>query len=314
MSTPILTAPVDLASKLPVLRHLDQSQGAAPLSPAQLSALMSQMMSARALDEHLSSLHREGQLGFYSGAQRDEASLVASAMVLRPEDWVAPGFRALSIALAKGASLESLCAAALGNGIQPPGHFADRALHIMSPSASAGTQITQAVGVAWAMKLKKAPHICAAYFGVGSTSESAFHNGLNFAGVYQLPCVFFCNTPQSAIAQQTAAPTVAQKAIAYGIEAQRVDAQDAIAVHLAASTAAERARGGEGPTLIELCVPEDPADPIALLRAYLVERDLWSDAEEQAHAGGIERALAAPLPKPQASSLSAHVFSTPAAS
>jgi TPP-dependent pyruvate/acetoin dehydrogenase alpha subunit len=118
-----------------------------------------------------------------------------------------------------------------------------------------GSQIPLAVGGAWAMRLKKAREVAIVYYGDGGTSTQDFHAGMNFAAVFQAPCIFWCNNNQFAISvpreKQTAAKTLAQKALAYGMEGFQVDGQDIISVYAAAKYAADKARAGGGPTMIE---------------------------------------------------------------
>ena len=136
-----------------------------------------------------------------------------------------------------------------------PSHFGSRAINLITPSSPVGTQIVYATGVAWAMKIQKHPKVALVYFGDGATSEGDFHVGLNFGGVFKVPCVYFCNNNGWAISvplkRQTASATIAIKAKAYGIEGARCDGNDVLAVVRTTREAVARARGGAGPTLIE---------------------------------------------------------------
>src|SRR3989475_11217697 len=196
-------------------------------------------------------------------------------------------------------------AAALQAG-QRPCHYVFRRGNYMSISSCVGTQIPLAVGAAWAAKIRGERIVTLAYFGDGGTSTSDFHTGMNFAGVFRTPTVFLCNNNQWAIslpvARQTASETIAQKAVAYGIEGVRVDGNDALAVTRAARDAVRRARAGGGPTLLE-CVTyrlgphsssDDPSryrderegeawrqrDPPTAYRRYLKHLRIWTPGFE----------------------------------
>jgi 2-oxoisovalerate dehydrogenase E1 component alpha subunit len=142
-------------------------------------------------------------------------------------------------------------------GHQMPCHEAWRPGLYASISSPIATQIPQAVGAAWAARIKGDKMVSLVYFGEGATSASDFHTGLNFAGVHKVPTVFVCRNNGWAISvpreRQTAAETIAQKAVAYGIRGERVDGNDLLAVHAATRRARARALAGEGPTLLE-CV------------------------------------------------------------
>lgn len=124
-------------------------------------------------------------------------------------------------------------------------------------SVPVGSQVLHAVGIAWAMKYRRKKNVAVCFFGDGATSQGDFHEGLNMAGVFQVPVIFVCQNNQWAISipvsRQTRAKTLVQKAIAYGIDAIQVDGNDILAVYSATAEAAERARQGQSPTLIE-CV------------------------------------------------------------
>jgi 2-oxoisovalerate dehydrogenase E1 component alpha subunit len=212
----------------------------------------------------------------------------------------------------RGASLAGMVANCFGNeldvckGRQMPVHYAFGEQHIVSISSPIGTHLAQAAGTAMAQRYKQDKGISWAYFGDGGTSSNDFHSGLNFAGVWKVPCVFVCTNNQWAISvplsKQTASESIACKAEAYGMPGVRVDGNDVLAVHQACQKAAERARRGEGPTLLELMTyrrgphssSDDPTryrgneadewhkrDPILRFRKYLELQDLWSDAQEK---------------------------------
>jgi len=219
------------------------------------------MVLARALDERGLSLQRQGRIGFYAPHSGQEAALIGSALALGPDDWVFPAYRELAVALVRGAPLGAIVDQMFANardrsrGRQMPNHFAFADQHFVSASSPIGTQITQAVGAAMAAQRRKAPIVAIAYFGDGATSSNDFHAGLNFAGVFGAPVVFFCQNNEWAISfpreRQTRSTTLAEKADAYGFPGVVVDGNDLRAVYAAVRAARHRAIAGGGPTLIE---------------------------------------------------------------
>jgi len=272
------------------------------------------MALARALDERAIALQRQGRIGFYAPHAGQEATLVGSALALEPDDWVFPAYRELSVALVRGASLQSIVDQLFGNaddlskGRQMPNHFAFRDQHFVSASSPIGTQIPQAVGAALAARYRREPVVTIAYFGDGATSSSDFHAGLNFAGVFHAPTIFLCQNNQFAISfprdRQTKSATLAVKAEAYGFPGVVVDGNDVRAVYAAVRTARARALAGDGPTLIEAQVyrlgphstSDDPRryrpdaevaaarerDPVHRLKTELVNAGLWDEARDAA--------------------------------
>ncbi len=219
------------------------------------------MVLARSLDDRCIALQRQGRIGFYAPHAGQEAALLGSAYALAPDDWVFPAYRELVVALVRGASLQSVVdqlfadSGDLTKGRQMPNHFAFRAQHFVSASSPIGTQIPQAVGAAMAARSRQAPIATIAYFGDGATSSNDFHAGMNFAGVFRAPTIFFCQNNGWAISlprdRQTRSPTLAGKADAYGFPGVVVDGNDVGAVYAAVRRARRRAVAGEGPTLIE---------------------------------------------------------------
>jgi TPP-dependent pyruvate/acetoin dehydrogenase alpha subunit len=198
-----------------------------------------------------------------------------------------------------------------------PVHHSVSRIHYVSISSPVGTQIPQAVGTAQAAKISGASDVAIVYFGEGATSTGEFHVGMNFAGVWKSPVIFFCRNNGWAIstpgAKQTAAKSIAIKALAYGMPGIKVDGNDLLAIHQATAEAAERARAGEGPTLIEAqtyrrgahsssddpSVYRDPSepkkwetnDPIERFRRYLAKRGLWTEAYEKSVRAEIEKEI-----------------------
>ncbi len=284
------------------------------LPPEMLLRGYRNLVLVRVLDARMLSLQRQGRIGFYVPSTGEEACQVASALALNKEDWVFPAYREPGCALTRGLDLRLMIAQEYGNsldvnkGRQMPNHFGWRSINYVSASSPVGTQIPQAVGTAWAAKVRKEKVVSLVYFGDGATSGSDFHVGLNFAGVFKTATVFFCKNNQWAIsvplAHQTAAKTIAQKAAAYGIEAARVDGNDMLAVYAATKAAVDKARAGGGPTLIEAVTyrlgphssSDDPTryrskeevaewqakDPVERMRKYLEVKGLWDAAKEEA--------------------------------
>ncbi len=299
-----------------------------PRLPADtLTTAYRHLVLVRLLDTRMLSLQRQGRIGFYVPSTGEEACQVGSAMALEKRDWVFPAYREPGCALWRGFPLETLIAQAYGNakdpqhGRQMPCHYGAKDIHYVTASSPVGTQITHAVGAAWAATIRKEDVVSLAYFGDGATSEGDFHTGMNFAGVFKTPTVFFCKNNQWAISvplsQQTAAKTLAQKAQAYGIEGVRVDGNDLLAVYAATKAAIDKARAGGGPTMIEALTyrlgphssSDDPTryrpkeevdfwqqrDPIERMRKYLGLKGLWSKEYEDRLRAELEGLLQATI-------------------
>lgn len=276
--------------------------GAPKLAPEQLKRFYEQMVLARLVDEKALALQRQGRMGTYASVRGQEAAQVGSASALSADDWLFPAFRETTALIVRGVPLELILQYWAGDerGSAMPGNNFPVAIPV-------GSQIPHATGVAMALKAQKKKAASIVYFGDGATSEGDFHEALNFAGVFQAPVVFLCQNNHWAISvpvgKQTAAETLAQKAIAYGIAGVRVDGNDVIAMHAATAEALERARAGKGPTLIEAftyrmgdhTTSDDakryrPAgeveawakkDPIARLQKLLEKMGLWSAKWEE---------------------------------
>lgn len=288
-----------------------------------LKALYRGLVLVRTIDTRMLSLQRQGRIGFYVPSSGEEAVQVGSAAALAPEDWVFPAYREPGVALWRGFPLKQYLCQMYGNaedlqkGRQMPNHYALRAINLMSISSPVGTQIPHAVGCAWAMKIRGEPRVSIVYFGDGATSEGDFHAGMNFAGVFRVPCVFLCKNNQWAISvpvnRQTASKTLAQKASAYGFEGVRVDGNDLLAVYAATKAAVDKARGGGGPTMIEALTyrmgphssSDDPTryrkgdeveswrrrDPVEKFRRYLEHKGLYAKSWDEALHQEIDDAI-----------------------
>jgi 2-oxoisovalerate dehydrogenase E1 component alpha subunit len=284
------------------------------LTGDELRAAFRTIVLLRALDERMLRLQRQGRLGFYMTSTGEEATHVGAATALRPGDWLYPAYREVGAALFRGYPLRTYMCQLFGNaedpvkGRQMPIHHSVRRLNFVSISSPVGTQIPHAVGTAWAAKLQKKDDVALAFFGEGATSTPIFHSSANFAGVFKVPAILMCRNNGWAISVpcsvQTAVPTFAQKAIAYGMPGVLVDGNDILAIVHVVREAAARARRGDGPTLIEArtyrrgahsssddpSVYRDPAepkewerhDPLDRLRKYMLARgELTPEAETE---------------------------------
>ena len=276
-------------------------------------AIYKHLVLVRTLDERLVTLQRQGRIGFHIGSLGEEAAVVGSAAAARPQDWLFPCYREFGAALYRGMTLQAYMNNMFGNaedparGRQMPDHYTCRAAKFGSISSPIGTQITQAVGFAWAAKIKKDDLVTLAYFGEGATSSAEFHNGMNFAGVFKTPTVFFCRNNGWAISvpveRQTASASFAVKGVAYGIPGVRCDGNDLFAVYKCTRDAITHVANGKGPILIEAMTyrlsghstSDDPKayrkdveveqwkkrDPIARVHKHLVTHGLWDDDKQR---------------------------------
>lgn len=212
------------------------------------------MLLGRRFDERMLSLQRQGRIGTFAPTTGQEASQVGSVAALRSSDWMVPSFREAAAQIWRGAPMENIIL--YFGGYNEGGRIEDNSkdLPISVPVAS---QILHAVGLGWSINYRKTDEVVMTFFGDGATSEGDFHEGLNFAGVYQTPVIFLCQNNHWAISvprsKQTRSETLAQKALGYGIPSIQVDGNDILAVYAAAKEAVDRARSGGGPTMIE-CV------------------------------------------------------------
>jgi pyruvate dehydrogenase E1 component alpha subunit len=206
----------------------------------------------RTYDERSVVYHRQGRIGTYAIFWNHEAMQAGSVYALEDEDWIFPSYRESAIGLLRGIPARVILQWWRGH---PSGWWNPADYNVASICVPIATHVPHAAGLAWGKKLRGEPAVAIAYFGDGATSEGAFHEGANFAGVLKAPAILFCNNNQWAIstplASQTAAPTLAHKAIGYGMPGVRVDGGDVLAVWEATHEAAARARAGKGPTFIE---------------------------------------------------------------
>jgi pyruvate dehydrogenase E1 component alpha subunit len=222
------------------------------LTPDDIRRLHACMVLTRQFDDRMFKLQRQGRLGTFARVAGQEGAHVGAAFALRPTDWLVPAFRETGALLLRGVTMPQFLQFYAGDerGGRFPHEF--RTLPISIP---VGTQMLHAVGIGWALKADGEDAAVLTFFGEGATSEGDFSEAMNMAAVFRSPVVFFCQNNQYAISlpftRQTAAPTVAQKALAYGMFGVQVDGNDVFAVYRAAHEALDRARTGREPTLIE---------------------------------------------------------------
>jgi pyruvate dehydrogenase E1 component alpha subunit len=310
-----------------------------PLSETEIIRIYEAMVLSRTFDERALILQREGRLGTYPPILGQEAAQVGSALALSAADWVFPSFREMGVHLTLGYPISQLFQYWAGD---ERGQRTPDQLNIFPFCVSVGTHIPHAVGAAMAARYRRDPAVAVAYFGDGATSKGDFHEGFNMAGVFQLPVVFICQNNQWAISiplkGQTAAASLAQKAISYGFEGVQVDGNDVFAVYRATTGALEKARSGGGPTFIECLTyrmadhttaddaaryrsPDEVAawrgrDPILRLERYMAKRGLWNEEYGQEAksrmTGTIDEAVRAmeSVPPPDAADMFTHTGAT----
>jgi 2-oxoisovalerate dehydrogenase E1 component alpha subunit len=270
--------------------------------------LYSAMLVARLLSQHSLRLTQQGAFDVSIPSEGHEAAQVASVWALRPRDIIFLFYRSVPAAYARGMTARELMLDHFGRAEGPssggkniPGHWAKRELGLMSISGSVGTHLPHAAGTALATKLRGEDDVSIAYFGDGAASKGDFHEGLSFAAIHKLPVIYFCENNGIAISVpfrlQSPVPSVAARAAGYDVAAEAVDGADVLAVYAATRRAIERARRGNGPTLIEARVarlgqhtnqvgdlrsPEELAaerarDPLPRFAGYLREHGLLAD-------------------------------------
>lgn len=295
------------------------------LADALLLRAFREIKRLRLLDARMLLLQRQGRVGFYGACTGQEATPIATALALEPGDWIFPALRESVTMLVRGFPLRTYVAQVFGNsgdllkGRQMPSHMSGRRVNQVSWSSCIGPQIPQAVGAAWAAKLRRDSTVVVGFMGDGATSEPDFHSAMNFAAVFRVPCVMICQNNHWAISvpteRQTASRTIAIKGRAYGVPSMRVDGNDVIAVYRAVSEAVARARSGGGPTFIEALTyrvgahssSDDPSryrsqeevdrwtqrDPLLRLGRHLAARGLLDDAAEAALEAELNAEIAA---------------------
>ena len=251
----------------------------AGLDERDLLDLYRSLVLLRTYDERSVVYHSQGRIGTYAIFWNHEAMQAGSVHALADEDWIFPSYRESAIGLLRGIPASTVLSWWRGH---PAGWWNPADYNVASICVPIATHVPHAAGLAWGKKLRGESAVAIAYFGDGATSEGAFHEGANLAGVMRAPLVLFCNNNQWAISTpisaQTAAETLADKAVGYGMPGVRVDGLDVLAVYEATREAVERARAGDGPTFIEAvsyrAAPHATADdPSAYIDMERVEEE-----------------------------------------
>lgn len=329
------------APELEPLRLLDPAGGLlgeAPLSLSETLSAYEWMLLTRTFDAKATSLQRQGRFGTFSSVRGQEASVIGAAYALDPDrDWIAPQYRELPAMLRHGFPLEHFALYFMGH---PAGCVIPDDVKILPIQISLAAQLPQAVGVAWGLRHQGLDAVVMTFFGDGASSEGDFHEAVNLAGVTKAPIIFLLqnngwaiSTPRS---QQSASATFAQRAAGYGVHGSYVDGNDLFAVYAAANEAVQRARAGDGPTLIESLTwragahntADDPTkymtdadhaawtgtDPIERIEAYLRASGSLDDdglaTMQQRCVDEVERAIgvAQQVPPPTSDALFDNVY------
>lgn len=285
------------------------------LASEQLIRLYRAMVLARAVDDRLLKMQRQGRIGTFPLCTGQEAAVCGPTLAMTERDWFVGAFRELGGRLMRGEPIENsfLLFAGYEEGNIFPG--GDRTLPV---SVIVAAQALHAVGIAYAMKVRgETDSAVVCFFGDGATSEGDFHEALNFASVWQAPVVFVCQNNQWAISvprsKQTRSATLAQKAIAYDIPGIQADGNDALAMYRATKEALDRAHAGQGPTLIEAVTyrlrmhttSDDPSkyqpaeqleawekrDPLPRFKQYLETKGIWSDDQQAELEAEVKRQI-----------------------
>ncbi|MDM5336899.1 pyruvate dehydrogenase (acetyl-transferring) E1 component subunit alpha [Fictibacillus enclensis] len=272
------------------------------LDESLVKTLYTKMLRARLFDRKGVNLQRQGRIGTYVPFEGQEAAQIGSSMAMEEGDWMFPTYRDHGATLTFGHSLKNVLLYWKGRqeGCIPP-----EGIKIFPPAVPIASQLLHATGAAWAEKMKGTDRASIVYFGDGATSEGDFHEGLNFASVFNIPVVFFNQNNGFAISvpveKQMKSKTIAQKAVGYDIEGIRLDGNDVFAVYFHTKAAVEKARAGGGPTLIEAVTwrygahttADDPSkyrdqnessirrettDPLARLEKFMQQEGIWESS------------------------------------
>jgi 2-oxoisovalerate dehydrogenase E1 component alpha subunit len=317
------------------------------LSNDDVLAMYHRMLSARAVDERMWLLQRAGKIAFIISGQGHEGAQVGIAWPFRRDrDWIAPFYRSIATAMTFGMSAEDIITAHLAKGDdvssggrQMPGHYGGAPFNIVSVSSPVGTQVLLAVGIAMGAWVRGDDVVTMTTFGEGTSYQGEIHEAMNFAGIHKLPVIFVCENNGYAISvplsQQVGGGSVAARAAGYGFEGVTVDGGDVLECYRAAKEAHERARRGEGPTLIEAKVVRltshssdddqrryrDAAeveglkqqDPLAIFARQLRELEILDDATEDRLRGEVKDEInratraAEARPEPDVATAARHV-------
>lgn len=284
--------------------NLNEALRPKELSDEKVIELYKMMTLLREMDKKGASLQRQGRMGVFASSYGQEASALVSAYAMEKEDWLIPAYRQQGILIVRDIPIKDFFLYYRGNEIANHMPEGSRVLPVAIP---VGSQPLHGVGLGMAARLKGESTCSITYFGDGATSEGETLEAMNFAGVYKANTIFFCENNQWAIStpieKQTAAKTIAQKAIAFGFDGIQIDGNDLFAVYAATKAARAKAAAGDGPTLIEAYTYRlsdhtsadsakkyrDPAevepwllkDPLKRARIYLENKGLWDDDKEE---------------------------------
>ncbi|MCJ7839373.1 thiamine pyrophosphate-dependent dehydrogenase E1 component subunit alpha [Lederbergia sp. NSJ-179] len=285
------------------------------ISDEQALEIYETMLMARRLDERMWLLNRAGKIPFVVSCQGQEAAQVGAAFALdRRRDYILPYYRDLGVVLPFGMTPTDIMLSSFGKaedpnsgGRQMPGHFGQKKNRIVTGSSPVTTQVPHAVGIALATQMENKDLVTFVTFGEGSSNQGDFHEGANFAGVHKLPVIFMCENNQYAISvpahKQLACERVSDRAQSYGMPGVTVDGLDPLEVYQVVKEAADRARRGEGPSLIETMTHRFTAhssdddqsryrstdelekmqteDPIMFFKQYLTDNGLLDEAVDK---------------------------------
>jgi len=312
------TTEIDLPYRINYLSILDQDgqvdKSLEPqLSDELLLKLYRVMLLGRRFDERMLILQRQGKIGTFAPVKGQEAQ-VGAAAALSPDDWIVASFREAPVEIWRGKPMELILL--YYSGYNEGGHIPE-GLNLLPVSVPVGSQMIHAVGIGYAMKYRGQDSVVATFFGDGATSQGDFHEAMNYASVYQTPVIFICQNNHWAISlprnRQTHSRTLAQKALAYDMPGLQVDGNDVLAVYKAPQDAADRARRGEGPTLIEMVTyrlsmhttADDPKkyrtqeevaawekrDPVTRFEKYLRDKHILDDRKVQSVAEEVKQEI-----------------------
>eukprot|EP01098_Paradermamoeba_levis_P001793 TRINITY_DN1206_c0_g2_i1.p1 TRINITY_DN1206_c0_g2~~TRINITY_DN1206_c0_g2_i1.p1 ORF type:complete len:448 (+),score=153.91 TRINITY_DN1206_c0_g2_i1:3-1346(+) len=291
------------------------------------------MVTLNEVDKVMYSIQRQGRISFYMTSHGEEATHFGSASALTTSDVVFGQYREAGVLLWRGFSLEDMMDQCfsnvddLGKGRQMPVHYGSAALNFQTISSPLGTQIPQAAGAAYALKLTGKKNVAMCYFGEGAASEGDFHAALNFASTLECPVIFFCRNNGYAIStpswEQYRGDGIAARGPAYGISTMRVDGNDVWAIHNAVKKGREFALANNKPILVEAMTyrighhstSDDStryresgevetwrikSNPISRLQSYLIDRQWWDKSQEEEFTASIITQIRESLKKTEA--------------
>jgi pyruvate dehydrogenase E1 component alpha subunit len=284
--------------------NLNESLRPKELTDERVRKMYEDMVFIRMCNDRAIKMQRTGRMGTFASIEGEEAAQIGPEAAIEKNDWVVPSFREHAIMWAHGVTIEQIFNYWRGN--ENGSHYAE-GVNVLPVAIPVGSQALHAVGLSGAAKMRGEKQIAVVYFGDGATSEGDIHEAMNFAGVFKAPTIFICQNNQYAISTsrkiQTASKTIAQKAIAYGFPGVLVDGNDLFAMYAVTKEAADRARKGDGPTLIEAytyrlgdhTTSDDstkyrtkeeveswrPKDPLKRLQIYLGKKNLWDEKSDE---------------------------------